>query len=178
MVCDRCISSVKEIFSSLEITPLSVELGEVKVKKFPSEKTMQALKKKLQETGFELLQSDTPILVSKIKAVLIELFSQDDIPEDFKLSSFLLDKFPYDYSHMSRVFSQHEKDTIEHYLIGLRVERAKELLSYKDQNVSEVAYRLGYASVAHFSRQFKSMVGISPSVYQNNPTKRKSLEDL
>lgn len=178
MVCDRCISSVKEIFSSLEITPLSVELGEVKVKKFLSEKTMQVLKKKLQETRFELLQSDTPILVSKIKAVLIDLFSQDDIPEDFKLSSFLLDKFPYDYSHMSRVFSQHEKDTIEHYLIELRVERAKELLSYKDQNVSEVAYRLGYASVAHFSRQFKSMVGISPSVYQNNPTNRKSLEDL
>ncbi len=178
MVCDRCISSVKDIFSSLEITPLSVELGEVKVNKIPSEKIIQELKRKLKDSGFELLHSDTPILVSKIKALLIELFSQDDIPEDFKLSSFLLDKFPYDYSHMSRVFSQHEKDTIEHYLIGLRVERAKELLSYKDQNVSEVAYRLGYASVAHFSRQFKSMVGISPSVYQNNPTKRISLKDL
>ena len=128
--------------------------------------------------GFELLDSDTPILVSKIKSVLIEFFSQNVIPEDFKLSSFLLEKFPYDYSHMSRVFSHHEKDTIEHFLIMLRIERAKELLSYKNQNVSEVAYRLGYASVAHFSRQFKSKVGISPSQYQNNPSNRKSLEDL
>lgn len=90
----------------------------------------------------------------------------------------MTEKFPYDYSHLSRVFSQHEKDTIEHYVIKLRIEKAKELLTYKDQNVSEVAYRIGYASAAHFSRQFKKIVGLSPSRYQDNPTERKSLEDI
>ena len=90
----------------------------------------------------------------------------------------MTEKFPFDYSHLSRVFSHHEKDTIEHYLIRLRIEKAKELLTYKDYNVSEVAYNLGYASAAHFSRQFKKMVGISPSVFQKNPIGRKSLENI
>jgi AraC-like DNA-binding protein len=60
----------------------------------------------------------------------------------------------------------------------LRIEKAKELLAYKDQSVSEIAYRLGYASAAHFSRQFKKIVGVSPSVYKADPSNRISLEDL
>jgi len=132
----------------------------------------------LKAKGFELIDSSTPILVTKIKSAIVTLFSQNEISEKFKLSTFLTEKFPYDYSHLSRVFSQHEKDTIEHYLIRLRIEKAKELLSYNDKSVSEVAYSLGYASAAHFSRQFKKMVGQSPSVYQNNPKGRLGLEDV
>ena len=79
---------------------------------------------------------------------------------------------------MHAVFSQNEKSTIEHYFIRLRIEKAKELLSYNEHNISEIAYQLGYASVAHFSRQFKEKVGVSPTGYRNDPTDRSSLDGI
>lgn len=178
MVCDRCIRSVEGIFSFHGVATAKVLLGEVHIQNKVPEILITQLKKALKDEGFELIDTSTPVLVTKIKSSLIELFSQDEVSEDFKLSTFLKARFPYDYSHLSRVFSHHEKDTIEHYLIRLRIEKAKELLAYKDQNVSEIAYRLGYASAAHFSRQFKKIVGVSPSIYQANPSNSISLEDL
>lgn len=178
MVCDRCIKSVEKIFKIHSVTTMKVLLGEVHVEMVVPEMMLNEIEKALKVEGFELIDADTPILVVKIKSSLIDLFNQNEISEDFKLSTFLTDKFPYDYSHLSRVFSHHEKDTIEHYMIRLRIEKAKELLTYKNHNVSEVAYKLGYASAAHFSRQFKKIVGVSPSIYQNNPSNRISLEDL
>lgn len=178
MVCDRCIRSVEKTFEDNGIIPVKVKLGEVEIKRTLLPIDLMSIGSALKAEGFELIDSSTPVLVTKIKAALVSLFGQNEISEDFKLSTFLIKKFPYDYSHLSRVFSHHEKDTIEHYLIRLRIEKAKELLTYKDNNVSQVAYNLGYASAAHFSRQFKKMVGIPPSVFQNTPNGRKSLEDI
>ena len=178
MVCDRCIRTVEKIFDNNGIVPVQTTLGEVEIKNPLLPTVLISIGNDLTSEGFELVDSSTPILVTKIKAALVNLFGQNEIPEEFKLSTFLSEKFPYDYSHLSRVFSQHEKDTIEHYLIRLRIEKAKELLTYKDNNVSEVAYKLGYASAAHFSRQFKKLVGISPSVFQSDPNGRKSLENI
>jgi AraC-like DNA-binding protein len=178
MVCDRCISSVKQLFTSFGYVPLNIALGEVVLDKDITKTDLSNIEKLLKIEGFEHIDSTTPILVNKIKSALITLFENGEISEEFKLSAFLTEKFPYDYSHLSRIFSQHEKDTIEHYLIKLRIEKAKELLSYNDQNVSEIAYMLGYSSAAHFSRQFKKLVGLSPSKYKINPSIRKSIGHL
>lgn len=178
MVCDRCIAFVQKTFRDHGVLPLDITLGEVRLNDMLSKSDLVSIQTELKSQGFEIIDSDTPVLITKIKASLISLFNQDEVPEKLKLSKFLIEKFPYDYSHLSRLFSHHEKDTIEHYVIKLRIEKAKELLAYKDQNVSEVAYKLGYASAAHFSRQFKKLVGLSPSVYKENPTGRQSLEDI
>lgn len=178
MVCDRCISSVRLIFEAHGYKPINVTLGEVLFNEEISQSELAIIEKKLKLVGFELLDHTSPILVNKIKGALISLFKMEEINDDFKLSTYLTEKFPYDYSHLSRVFSHHEKDTIEHYMIKLRIEKAKELLSYNDQNVSEIAYKLGYSSAAHFSRQFKQLVGVSPSKYKINPSIRKSIGDL
>ncbi len=178
MVCDRCITSVRKIFEEYEIHPSEVKLGIIKVNESISTKTMMSIDKDLNEIGFHMVNNTTPVLVNKVKSALIELFNRNEIPEGFKLSAFLSNKFPYDYSHISRVFSQNQNYTIEHYLIELRIEKAKELLLFKDMNISEVAYKLGYRSNAHFSRQFKKLAGVSPSIYQSSPTERRSLEEI
>lgn len=178
MVCDRCIRTVERIFEVNGVVPIRTSLSEVEIKSPLLPMELTNIDDALKVEGFEFIDSSTPVLVTKIKAALITLYGQNEIPEEFKLSTFLTKKFPYDYSHLSRVFSHHEKDTIEHYLIRLRIEKAKKLLTYKETNVSEIAYSLGYASAAHFSRQFKKMVGVSPSVFQRSPIGRKSLEDI
>jgi AraC-like DNA-binding protein len=48
---------------------------------------------------------------------------------------------------------------------NLRLEEAKQLLTYKDIEVSEAAYQVGYESPSQFSREFSRMFGISPKAF-------------
>ena len=59
------------------------------------------------------------------------------------------------------------KSPIE-FIRVLRLKRAAQLLTDKAQNVSEVAYQVGFNNPKYFSRYFKEEFGVTPSVYQNN----------
>ncbi|MEY8355197.1 AraC family transcriptional regulator [Lachnospiraceae bacterium 54-53] len=50
------------------------------------------------------------------------------------------------------------------YLIGYRLNRAKELLVTTDLPVGEIAESVGYADALYFSRVFKKRFGVSPSM--------------
>lgn len=50
------------------------------------------------------------------------------------------------------------------YLLQIRVKQAKKLLS-QGMAVVDIAYNLGFADQSHFTRQFKSMTGITPKRY-------------
>ncbi len=178
MVCDRCISSVKNIFNKNGYYPQTVSLGKITLAQKISPEDRINIEKQLEQEGFEMLDGEKPILVTKIKSALVTLYNSSEIPEDFKLSRFLTEHFPYDYAHLSRTFSQYEADTLEQYHIKLRIEKAKELLTYNENNVSDVAFHLGYGNIAHFSRQFKKVTGLSPSAYKNHPIGRRSLSEL
>lgn len=49
------------------------------------------------------------------------------------------------------------------YLLNCRLNKAKELLKEGELNISEVAYRVGFATLTGFSRSFKNKFGIPPS---------------
>jgi len=51
------------------------------------------------------------------------------------------------------------------FLRNLRMEQAARLLRERKVNVSQVAYKVGYADQAHFSTAFKTHFGLSPSEY-------------
>ena len=48
---------------------------------------------------------------------------------------------------------------------NLRLEEAKQLLTYKNLEVSEVAFQVGYESPSQFSREFSRIFGVSPKKY-------------
>lgn len=50
-------------------------------------------------------------------------------------------------------------------LIQARIDAAKSVLVGSDISVARLAERLGYASVTHFSRQFRQRTGVSPRTY-------------
>jgi AraC family transcriptional regulator len=55
----------------------------------------------------------------------------------------------------------------------------KELLAYDQLSLSEIAYRLGYSSVAHLSSQFKKITGLTPSRFKAQGIQlRKPLDGL
>ncbi len=55
------------------------------------------------------------------------------------------------------------------------MERVKELLTFNEMNLTEIAFRLNYSSVAHLSTQFKNTTGITPSAFQRIILKRKEI---
>ena len=69
--------------------------------------------------------------------------------------------------HLSHLFKKETGCTVSSSLTACRMEKAKELLSDCRSRVYEVAERVGYRDIAHFSSSFKKAVGVSPSEYQN-----------
>src|SRR3546814_14996630 len=71
------------------------------------------------------------------------------------------EKIGMDYHYLSLIFSSKEGITIEKYIILQRIERVKELLTYNELNLTQIANALGYSSVAHLSSQFKKVAGVT-----------------
>jgi AraC-like DNA-binding protein len=65
--------------------------------------------------------------------------------------------------------------TIPQFLRQIRMERAAELLSSGNYNVTEAALEAGYSSRSHFSQAFCQTVGCCPNVYPHaKPLPKKS----
>lgn len=54
------------------------------------------------------------------------------------------------------------------YASKVRIEKARQLLVNPNNRVSEIAYRVGFQSLTHFNRVFKSITGESPTTYRKN----------
>ncbi|MBC3541883.1 helix-turn-helix domain-containing protein [Rufibacter sediminis] len=179
MVCPRCIATVTEVLTQQGLTVQEVKLGEAVVTS-PGEPDAQALSTALQAHGFELLQQKDEQLTDLIKTTLLEY--QRHLEAEYQpitTSVYLAEKLGLSYQHLSKVFSQHTDTTIEKYLIRLKIERVKELISYGELTLSEIAFKLQYSSVQHLSNQFKKVTGISVTDYKKNPTvDRQPLDKL
>lgn len=68
--------------------------------------------------------------------------------------------------HLSHLFSKTAGISIKQYLINLRINHAKFLLSETDRNISEIAEECGYGELNFFSRQFRNLEKISPSEFR------------
>jgi len=80
----------------------------------------------------------------------------------------------YDYTYLANLFSETKGTTIEHFIILHKIERVKELIIYDELNLSEIAWKLHYSSVAHLSNQFKKITGLTPSFFKSLKNKKRS----
>lgn len=171
MVCPRCISAVRAILVSMGLTVEEVVLGEAVIKEGLSEEQQAALADRLHDEGFELLDDPRSCLVEQIKIGVLQWVRMNG--QRPKLSDYMSNTVHRDYSSLSKLFSQVKGVTIEHFAIQHRVEYAKELLSYSQQSVSEIAYMLGYSSPAHLASQFRQQTGMSPKEFREMKKKNR-----
>jgi len=68
-------------------------------------------------------------------------------------------------AHLHRRLSELLGRSPSELVRGMRLERAAELLRARAGSVSEVAYAVGFKSVAHFSNAFRDRYGCRPSAY-------------
>ena len=166
MVCPRCVSSVENILKSQTISFSNVSLGEISLTKPISLLQKSNLRKELEKVGFEIIETKLNSIIEKIKLSVAAYINNLHNENKLKLSSFIVEKLPYDYSYLSDLFSSVEGITIEHYFINQRIEKVKELLVYDQLTLTEISYRTGFSSVHHLSTQFKKVTGLSPSYFK------------
>ncbi len=179
MVCSRCKMAVEAELGKAHLHPVTVELGEVEIKEELTPEALHGLNNSLKNLGFEIIDDRKSRIIEKIKNVIIELIHHSDENISINLSEYISQKLHYDYSYLSNLFSEVEGVTIEKYFISQKIEKVKELLKYDELTLSEIAFRLGYSSVAYLSNQFKKQTGLTPSFYKSmKQNKRRNIEDL
>lgn len=70
--------------------------------------------------------------------------------------------------HFSHLFKQSLGTAPYQYLLQQRVERAKQLLKQSDALVVDIALQCGFNSHSHLSKQFRQVVGMTPTAYRAN----------
>lgn len=166
MVCPRCVTSVENILRNLKIPFYEVKLGEVHLPESLSAIQKTKLQAELKKVGFELIETRLNALVEKIKHEVSDYLNDQSTGKKLKLSSYITQHIPNDYSYLSDLFSSVEGTTIEHYFIQKRIEKVKEYLVYNQLSLSEIADLLGFSSVHHLSAQFKKETGLTPSYFR------------
>lgn len=78
----------------------------------------------------------------------------------------LLNRHGISYERFRKIFRQITGHSPHDYWIRRRIDHAKIMLTQQRLSVKQVAYQLGYPDPFSFSRQFKQVVGISPSRFQ------------
>jgi AraC-like DNA-binding protein len=179
MVSIRCKMLVKAELDKLGLHYKRVELGEAEIEENISPEKWNELNLALKKSGIELMDDKKSILIERIKNVIIELVHYSEDPLEINFSDYLSQKLHHDYTYLANLFSESQGTTIEHFLIVHKIERVKELLVYDELNITEIAWKMGYSSVAHLSNQFKKITGLTPSFFKKiKDKKRSTLEDI
>jgi AraC-like DNA-binding protein len=177
MVCIRCQMVVKTQLEKLGLHYVDVKIGEAIDDIQPEQ--LQQLNKALRKSGLLLMDDKKSILVEKIKNVIIELVHYKEEQIKVNLSDYLSEKLNYNYTYLANLFSEVKGITIEKFYLTHKIEKVKELIVYDELNLTEIAYRMHYSSVAHLSNQFKKFTGLTPSHFKKlKNIRRGTLEEV
>ena len=174
MVSNRCKLAVRDELKKLGLHYIMVDLGVVEIMENITPEKRQLLKTGLTEAGFELMDDKRAILIEKIKNTIVQMVHHTEEPIKINFSDYLSEKLDHNYTYLANLFSEVQGTTIEHFIISHKIERIKELIIYGEHNITEIAWKMGYSSVAHLSSQFKKITGLSPSHFKKLKDKRRS----
>jgi len=166
--------AVKDALRELGLHFILVDLGEVDIMENISIGQRDQLKLALLGSGLELMDDKRAVLIEKIKNAIVEMVHHSDEIIKINFSEYLSEKLNHDYTYLANLFSEVQGTTIEQFIISHKVERIKELIIYDELNITEIAWKMNYSSVAHLSNQFKKVTGLSPSHFKQLKDKRRN----
>jgi AraC-like DNA-binding protein len=175
MYCTGCNEAVKSEFEKLGLKVLSVNSGEVRVRKINNDQYFE-LKRSLEKAGFKLLNEDERKVLDRIKGIAEELIYYSDEQVRDILPDYLARRIKRDYTYLSKLFFEVKNTSIEDFISKYRIERAKELLVYYRLNLNEIALQLNFNSVASLTNQFREVSGYPPSHFQESKRVRQTSE--
>ena len=93
-------------------------------------------------------------------------YMEENYAEKFTLTE-LAEKMYVSQWHLSKLLNRHTKKSFNELLNEIRVKNAKQLLSDPSLRVGDVAEKVGFLDIAHFSRVFKKYTQMSANEYRN-----------
>jgi len=109
----------------------------------------------------EQLQSSHRILLSKAKAYIDRFYGD----EELNLIA-IAREVHTSPSYVSTLFKKYYHVNLGDYIMGVRMEKAAELLAKTDYKAYEISERVGYGNPQYFSVLFKRYSGLSPTEYR------------
>ncbi len=113
-----------------------------------------------KQHSLEYLRDNTTPIVDRARVIFREntetKITAEQVAEELGVS----------YSFFRKVFKKHTGISPGQYLIQLKMEKAKLLLTMSNRLVKEVSYDLGFESCFYFSKLFKEKTGLSPANYR------------
>ncbi len=175
MVCIRCKMVVKAELANMGLHFTRVDLGQADITGDISIAQHDQIKADLLKSGLELIDDIKSVLIEKIKKVIIELVHYSEEPLPVNLSVYLSQQLHHNYTYMANIFSERQGHSIEKFLIEHKIERVKELLIYNELNLTEIAFKMHYSSLAHLSSQFKKVTGHTASHYKHLKVQQRAM---
>lgn len=167
MVCQRCITAVQQVMDELGIRVSSLQLGELSISQ-AEPVDLVLLEEQLHPLGFSVLREKNSRTVQEIKVLVSRVYSGNfDFPPAFRFARYAAASLNTSYETLSDLFSRTEQCSLEKHIIGHRIRQASELLVYTNRSVSDIAFALGFSSVAHLSKQFTQHRGLPPSHFRS-----------
>lgn len=178
MACESCKVVVKDALTKLKLHPIKVELGEAEIRTKLQDKKKVKLNNEIRKAGLEVVENPDVILIEKIKKCVIDYIDSVRKPKN-NFSDYLSAQLKYDYSYLSALFSEIQATTITRFMNAVKTERIKEKILFEDLSLSQIAEKMHYSNLSHFSAQFKKISGFAPSHFKKLKDKRRrSIQEL
>ena len=119
------------------------------------------LKMQSETSNFQLAESKTPFLLTKLKSAIEENFKEKHTASDY---AEMLNISP---GNLSKIVKTHFQKTLMSLITERIIIEAKRELYMTHKPVKEIAWHLGYSDEFYFSRVFKNYADVSPQVYRD-----------
>jgi transcriptional regulator GlxA family with amidase domain len=97
--------------------------------------------------------------------------------EQFGVSE-LAERMRLNRSYVHRKLKSITNKSVSEFIREIRLQKAKELLEQGTDNISEVAYSVGFSSPSYFSKCFHDFYGYSPGEVKKNNQKEIGTDNL
>lgn len=168
MVCPRGIRVVRQELEALGLQVLDVRLGAATVAGRPEELDWPRLRATLEAARFALLETFHQTLLERVSVAVNRLLREPAASLPHRaFGPAVARELGVTYGQLCPAFARLVGgQTLAGYILSQRLAYAQELLASTSLGVGLVARRLGYASLAHFSGQFRRVTRCSPSTYR------------
>ncbi|SEO35189.1 AraC family transcriptional regulator [Paenibacillus sp. OV219] len=107
----------------------------------------------------------TRAVISDIRTFIEENYHNPELSLDY-----LSDQFMIHAKNISKLFKEAYGYNFVDFLIGLRMDKAKQQLLTTERSLQEISTEVGYFNYNSFNRAFKNVAGVSPSDYRKQQT--------
>jgi AraC-like DNA-binding protein len=166
MVCDRCKAIVIDATKKAGVSYEKVSLGELHLSQDMTLSQFVRLKELLKKSGLELLDHRQNAIVEKLLNIIDDLVNFPEVGFKKTNYDYLSSQHFRNFGSLNLLFSEIECISIEKYIDEHKISKIKEMLSYNELSISQIADIMHYRNTAQLYGHFKSCTGLNPAYFK------------